>query len=237
MKQDFQTLQEEIAWNLEKAALSYFEVGLELFHKVQNTTWQNFQPAIGNICIAVELLLKWYIAKKSIIEVFKNLPMEARLLLSMTIQNNDPIKYRQFAIDLRTFYYKTIEIDECIGIFYLFYPDKKQLFKPHLSLLSNIRNICVHAAIPTFQRYDLQRTAYLSIKLFDLIHPDVRKGVFFRQLKKKNDNFIREFDDQRVLLFEKKIREAKEKSKKITQLPAISISSEWEEYIEPCPIC
>ena len=164
-----ESLRDEIAAQLESAAVSYLKTGLAVFHQSDKTSWQNYQPAVGNLSTAVELLLKTMIGRKTFRYLYTDLPLEAQVYLSYPETLPDASAFRRFAIDLKSFKYKTPELDQCISVFYALFPDHRAEFRPYLGLLAQARNRSIHASLPTFQKYDLYRVTYLALKLFQFL--------------------------------------------------------------------
>ena len=165
-QKEVNNLTQEVAGDLRSSARSYYKIGIEIFHESRMRSWVDFQPALGNLSISIELLLKSIVAKKAIRMLYSNIPDEAQLLLcypeALTAEHNS----KAYLGDMKSFSYKAIELDKAISLFYLFFPDLKQEYRQFFSTLSPIRNISVHSSVPDFQRYELERMAYFATKLF-----------------------------------------------------------------------
>ena len=126
-------LQQNVTNSLTKVARSYYGVGMELFHKHNSQTWGEFQPALGNLCIAIELILKAIISNKAISCLFPKAPLEVRLFLTSPGQiPSDGVSPRIYAQEITSFAYETINLNEAISYFYQFFPNEKQTLKPLL---------------------------------------------------------------------------------------------------------
>ena len=67
------TLQTDFKKQLGQAALDYLRAGLSLFHQYRKESdYVIPQAALGNISIAVELMLKAFIASKNLLLLFNN---------------------------------------------------------------------------------------------------------------------------------------------------------------------
>jgi len=200
-------------------------------------SWVDFQPAIGNLCISIELILKAIIAEKALAMLYSGLPDEALLLLcypeSLTKEHNSV----SYINDLKYFTFKAIEVDKSISLFYHFYPELKQEYKIFLSSLSTIRNVSVHASIPDFQRYELDSIAYHSTKLFLKISELEIFNYFKLTPEIKTENFLKYYEDEKV----KKVKSALENSRKVVKSGKVEISSacydDWVSMSQECPIC
>lgn len=237
-KSSFEKLQDEVSQQLELAAVAYLETGLSLFHVGRKSASTSYQPAVGNLCIAVELLLKTLIARKAFRFLYADLPVEAQVYLSYPETVPDAAAFRRYAIDLKGFKYKAPELDACISLFYTFFPTDKQEFRPNLSLLSQVRNRSVHAALPTFQAYDLHRVGYTALKLIQHFekHAILSKRAY--SLTQRDTEFLDEFDAGRVERVKKAVEAAKEQSKKLEHAAGFYLDDDsWEVFLTQCPVC
>jgi hypothetical protein len=150
----------------------------------------------------------------------------------------DSFTARQYANELRSFSYGTIELNQAISYFYQFFPDTKQELKPYLSLITAARNVSVHGALPSFQRYDLEKVAYLSTCLFAFVSERNLFNGFYVWFEKETQDFIRNYQEERIGRVRDAIAAAKTKSKAIKHYGSyVSQPSEWERYVIECPIC
>ena len=194
----FDTIQGEISSQLEAAGIAYLKIGLATFHQSKSASWVSYQPAVGNLCIAVELLLKTLIARKAFRYLFTDLPLEAQIYLSHPETVPDATAFRRYAIDLKGFKYKAPELDTCISVFYTIHPDAKPDFRPYLSLLSRVRNRSVHTALQAFEKYDLYRVAHVSLKLLQFLEEAGLVDKWAYLLTSDDKQFLAEYDAERV---------------------------------------
>ncbi len=234
MKEYLERIREHLQGELAKNAVDYLRNGLDLFHK---KTFRGNQVVVGNLSIAIELMLKALIAKYHPLLLFKELPLEIKVLLICPEIKTAGAHWRRFDIDLRSFAFKTIELDECISIYYVLFSKDKQLFQPYFRLLSNCRNISLHASLPSFQEYDLERTVYLALNLSQIIKEHKVFRIHSYSPTKEDKQFLSSFDREREERVRKKIEEAKKKSKQLTHEDSLTIAEGWEEYVTKCPVC
>lgn len=227
----FTQLKDKLHIELSKSARDYLKTGLLLFHQEQNNYYSSIQPSIGNLCISIELILKSFLIKINPLLVYNNLPIELKVFFSSSESIPNNFRYRKYDIDLRSFAYNTIELNDCISMFYIFYPQHKQTFKPYFQFLSKCRNLSVHAAIPSFQRYDLDRIAYFSIKLFELLNEYARY-----KFSKKDLDFVNSFAEERAERVKTKVEKSKENSKNIEHSKVL-VNNSWKLFIIKCPVC
>lgn len=236
-REEVEKLKEQISRDLRSSARSYYKIGIDSFHESRMRSWADFQPAIGNLCIGVELLLKAVVAEKALAMLYSGLPDEAMLLLCYPDSLTDVHNSLSYANDLKYFTFKAIEIDKAVSLFYHFYPELKQEYKSFLSSLSSIRNISVHASVPDFQRYEMESIAYHSTKLFMKLS-EIKVFKFFSiALEKKTENFIKYYEEEKV----KKVKLALEAARKKVKSGKIEICTiycnDWDSMSQECPIC
>ena len=232
-------LKRDIVHSLKDSSKAYYTTGMDLFHTLRTRSYLEYQPAVGNLCIAVELLLKAIIAQKAFRYLYANIPTEVQPMLTNPESLDSSFRPRKFTTDLKSFQqYNTIELNPAIALYFQFYPSKKQEFKPYFKLLSTIRNVSVHAALPSFQRYDLDRVAYIATKLFCFAENEKFFPYFYLLLNEKTQKFIKGYDSERVERVQKAIELARKKSKEIEHYGTmISSSDEWEYMVISCPVC
>ena len=230
-------IQKEITKSLVRAAAGYARAGLVLTHHASGLS-RNPQVAIGNLGIATELLLKALISKRSLLLLFKGLPLDLHCALAAPDAMPASFRTAPFEMELRTSAYKSLGLDEAIATFSVFSPDFKKRFGSHLRFLSRHRNICVHAVHPDFRDYEVDRTAFLFLSLVEFLRkeePDLVKTIFLGE-DDKNKEFLAKFDEERLIRVHKKIEAAGEEAKKITMKLSIDVE-EWDWYPIECPVC
>jgi hypothetical protein len=228
-------LKNELHGEISKGAIGYLKTGLDLFHASESAT-TNMQPAIGNLGIAVELMLKALLVGISPVLLFKDLPIDLRLLFLTPKSMPKGFNWRHFDADIRSYKYKAIELDECISIFYILFPEHKQQIQPYLKLLSQTRNASVHAALPSFHAFDLSRTAYLALRIYLLLEDKKSFGKYTRYvLSKKDTEFLESYEAERESRVRLKVERAKVQSKKAETMHIVV--DDWETYVTSCPIC
>ena len=237
MKKYADSITQYLHEELKNSAVHYLRAGLELFHKARKTSSLNIQVALGNLGIAVELMLKAFIVKSSPLLLFKGMPIELQVLFACPDSLPRDFNRRPYDIDLRSFKYETKGLDECISLFYVLLPEHKQELYSHFQLLSRYRNASVHSALPSFQNYEVERFAFLALRLL-LILQSLKIISEFGHISTKDDKqFLSAFKIERIDRVKNKIEDAKEKSKHIpTGRSSLSVDG-WESYVTQCPIC
>lgn len=230
---------DDIAKSLQGAALEYFNLGIRLYEKTRKGRFAGLQVVLGNLSISCELLLKAIVARKIFSCLYSNLSKEALAMLNYPLSMPKGTTPNSFIGDLRNFTERVIDIQQATSYFYQLYPKNKQEFKPHLSLLAPIRNTAVHAAVPGFQKYHLERIAYIACKLFKLAKDE---GMFDREIstfqESQIDNIIMQYNEERINKVHKAIEAARLKSKSLNSIPSsIGNFDKWEMRVERCPAC
>jgi len=233
-----ETIKKELQDNLARSAMEYLKTAVDLSKMgkfIKFTGDFRAQPVVGNFAIAIELMLKAFVFSKNPTLVF-NLPLELRVAFITPESVEKGINLRPFVLQLRSFDKITAwEMSELISTFYIFRPDLKQEFQPFFDLFSKCRNISVHTSLPSFQRYEVERTAYLALRLFDEISPIF--GVHRRGILRASETILVKLDTERANKVNKKIAAAKEKAKAIKQeQPSVSVDG-WDDYVTKCPVC
>lgn len=168
--------------------------------------------------------------------LFKDFPIELRAALQAPKGISKHLNFRAFEIDIRAGSYKMIELDECISFLGLYYPEFKQSFSSHLRFLSSCRNAAVHSFLPSYRAYELDRTAYLGLNLFDHFRiKKVFKHLFFTP-SDPDKKFLKEFDSERIIRVQKAVEEARSKAKKTPHQSCMSVD-DWHVYVVNCPVC
>lgn len=234
MKKYFNSIRKHLQVELAKSARDYLKIGLSLYHDRRSI---GIQAPIGNLGIAIELMIKTYIAKNNPLLLFQGLPTELKVLFTCPDSSIKSFHWRRFDIDLRSFLYKTIELNECIKIFYIFFSAHRQLLQPYFRFLSDCRNLSVHAAYPSFQIYDLERTVYLALNVHKILNEAKTFEVWAYCPTKKDISFLSSFDMERAERVRKTIEAAKVRSKELKHDISLTSAEGWDEYNTECPIC
>ena len=236
IKEHIALTQDRIQRELARSGIGYLKTGLALLHKERKGTYPLIEPAIGNLATAIELMIKAFLAKNSLVLLFADLPLELKILV--TCPDNllaDSFSWRHLDNMLRASAHKTLELDKLIASFYLFCPDKRQALGPYFKLLSRCRNASIHLSLPSFQRYELERTGFLALTVFQILDKEKRSPSLYYSLTKEDKQFLSEYNEERIERVRCKIEVAKEKAKR-TKDTWILVDS-WDTYETTCPIC
>jgi hypothetical protein len=224
--------------NLSQSATEYLKTAIDLSMKGKSMKFlgdYRTQPVVGNFAIAIELMLKAFILSKNPALVF-NLPLELRVAFISPESVGDDFNLRPSVLQLRSFdKIAALEMSELISTFYILRPDLKQELHPFFDLFSQCRNVSVHASLPSFQTYEVERMAYLALRLFKNI-PFIA-GDHRPQLSGEVDDILTKLDTQRASRVRKKIADAREVAKNSKEGPTVRPTMGWNSYVTECPVC
>ena len=239
LKQKVCELQREISLSLESAARGYFEVGLQLYDEQDSFLSPNVQPALGNLAISAELLLKAVISKQVFHCLYPNLSKEKVAILSYPENYKAGTVIKSFELDLKGFTEKSVDFGQACSLVYSLHPDIKKNHKPHLDALAVIRNSSIHGAILNVQKYQVERIAYIACCLFKYFRDsEVYRGMISPQSKKLMGMIIEKFDIERDERVHKAVENAKKESRSLDFLDLSGGAFDgWEARTLKCPIC
>lgn len=237
MVKEVEEIQKEIVTGLIWASTGYGRAGIQLMLG-GIYGGKNYQAALGNFAIATELLLKAYIANQNLSLLYKGLSAELRCALVAPESLPPGFRMMPHLVDLKSSKYKTLEMNDVIGQFYIFEPEIRKRHQAELKFISGHRNNCVHAVHPEFKDYEVERSAFLMFSLVEHFvekYPDI---VRFREWGERGsvEKFMKRYDESRIERLDEKVKAAAEKAKTLTEKTTLD-ASEWDWYPTLCPIC
>jgi hypothetical protein len=241
------TLQDWIARQLEGAALGYLSRGRELYRK---TAFQVPDPQVilGNVTIAIELMLKSFVARHNpallFVEDKKKFPTAIRVLFASPNRLGESQEWKAFDYELRTGKYRTIEFWEGFEIFKLLFPQLGQELESHFDFVNKNRNVSVHYFFPHFHKYEVDRAVYVALRLLQKYKELSQKekwifDISYPALSDESiDDFVKKFDEARIERVRKAQDQAREDAKKLTAPIEIDVEGlDWCEYKTTCDVC
>lgn len=164
--------------------------------------------------------------------------MELRCALAAPETMPKSFRALPYEIDLKSSAYKSLELDETIAMFCIFFPEFKKRLGSHLRFLARHRNTCVHAVHPDCREYEVERTAFLFLTLVKHIEAEDADLVRYYNWEdgEKNEAFLARFDEVRLNHVHKKVEAAREKAKTLSEKVSLE-SEEWNWYPIVCPVC
>lgn len=224
---------------LAKSAVDYANLGLQKFHTILSPSAADDQVIIGSLAISVEFMIKALLAKYDICLLYLDVPLELKLALHIPEKMIEKIPWRLYEAQLKSSHYKTIGLPECISCFGVLFPEEKQKLGSHLRFLERTRNLALHSTLPAFRQYELHRTVYLTLCIFDILSK--RELNLFHSYKligdDKNKSFLSSFDDSRVDRVHKAIEAARSKAKGISSGETSISVNDWNVMVIECPVC
>ncbi|MCC6962907.1 MAG: hypothetical protein IT585_06615 [candidate division Zixibacteria bacterium] len=222
---------------LADVALDFLAIGMKMFAERRASQASHYQVALGNLAIAVELMLKSYLSRKNFLSIFEGGSTEFRFMFSTPVELPADFNWRTHWETLRSNAIPTIGMDKAISAFYVFRPDLKPSLSPHARFLSTVRNASVHAILPSFQRYDLERTAFLALSFLRDMAGVQELELAWTRAPKEYAAILTEFESTRVEKVRKRIEAARTKCSRGLNLGSTEIPEGWEFYTTHCPVC
>ena len=231
-------IQKKFSEELGRAAHEYLEIGLDMFHNYRRSKCSSEQVAVGNLATAVELMIKSFIASKNFGCIFKGIPPELRVLLSNPESIPQFFEWRNYDIDIHSDKYETLDFNDCIASFYIFFPQLKQIFMPHINFLSRWKNASLKGTLPAFNMYEFERIGFAVLNIVISLINDNSFPYSWYTLTDDDKNFIQDFESKCKERVQLAIIQAKQNMSKITsdQIGVI-VANNWETLTFACPVC
>lgn len=221
---------------LGRAALQYLECGLDLFHRHHRSESDSGQASAGNLAVALEFILKCFLAEKNLGAVFRDLPPDMRALLSAPERVPEFFRWRGAPVDLTSPSFRTIGLEECIAGYAVFLPHMKQPLLPHLRFTAGIRDTALHTVPPALGPYELERAGYAVLIAVQSLEQDPAYSNIAYTLREEDHRFLERF----VLKRAERVSLALEQARFALTEPAPGRRVEafgWESMAVACPVC
>lgn len=236
MEKIIEDMQREFQEQLANVSVGYLKLGLEHYHKKRFYYEIYPQVLVGNLGIAIELMLKAFLAEKKIELVLKKIPIELQAFFATPKDFVDSQRIKPYQIELLGSKFKTIQLDDCISLFYIFCPDLKQEMASHLRYLSSCRNTSVHSFMPKFEKYQLDRVVFMAISIYCTFEKKDTFKHFKYKLTDADNIFLEEYDKDRIERVQKALIDSREKAKSLSAR-TVSICEDWQVMGVDCPAC
>src|SRR5262249_19408518 len=112
LPRELRILKAEIETNLGASARAYYRIGITEYLRAEARMWETYQASVGNLAIAIELMLKAFIARNCFRKLYVGLPDELDIFLLQTEKPPPSISLRPFEDALRSFEQKTIDLNQ-----------------------------------------------------------------------------------------------------------------------------
>lgn len=228
----FKEIIKEFQDDLVRAADAFLTIGMRSFHHRRNSQAE-MQVAMVNIAIACELLTKAFLARVGPALILADLTpadmvaFQAYSLFPEQQKSNAAVKlkFREF---------KSREFGDCLTMLYALKPDIKSTYASNLQRILRARNGGAHSAIASHEIHDVDRAAYVVLKIHENIGKDSRSRY---ETSKEDQKFLSKFDAARSERVRKALEDAQKKFH-ASNFKAIDTDADgWDEISIPCPIC
>lgn len=224
---------QEFQRDLSIAATSFVNEGLASFHRSASQNTQ--QVALVNIAIGCELLIKAYLARKSVALIFSDLSPEDQVALQCPKELKKGQRSNS-AVKLKFREMKTRQFDDCLSMLYVFEPQLRERFGSGLKRISLMRNVGAHQVLSSHAVHEVDRSADVVLQLFEELKAEAK---CWRPQNKEDAAFLKRFSAERNAAVKKAIEDARKRF----QAEAFLLSEfdkddcDWEEYGIECPVC
>jgi hypothetical protein len=227
-------LRDRLVADLVRASKGYFAVGVKEF---LNPHSREPQSAAGNLAIALEFMLKAYLATRSPLLIYREVSDDIRIPLICHADFPSERFWIRAENELRSPQAKLIGLKECLTTAFLLLPQMRIALDTHGEYVCKIRNASVHGVIHRMSGYDIDRTAYATIRAAQILNemePFLKRTLY---VTKQSQDFTAAFDSNRVEYVRTQIEAARVKLKSLTsQAPAIEVD-DWDLFVISCPVC
>lgn len=230
----YEAIRDAIISDLMSTAKGYFQFGADGFMR---RDWENPQPATGNLSLAVEYMLKSFIAAKDLAKLFRELPGDLQPVVAEHELLSDVVMWKRMESELRSPQSKTIGLKECLSIAYGCLRPLRLSLHVHLEHVNTIRNSSLHGLLDRITPYNVDRVLYVCIRLAKLLNDhspfDASKIPISRQMSE----FEQGFDDRRLDHVEQQIRNAKRRLAHLKMSGPSIVVEDWDLFVAACPVC
>ena len=231
-------LKKKYTEELARSSLEFLESGVDLFHQHLNSERSCMHIAISTLSAGLELALKAYVAEKNLGAIFKNIPAEIRVLLTCPESTPYFFEWRKFEPDIRTDKFDTLDLNECISCFFIFFPHMKQLLLPHINFLKKWGRASFHNVLSRVELYDLQRTGYAVLQIVSLLNGDDSTHLVYYSLTDRDKKFIDTFEKVRIERVKLAIDQANANAYSLdTGSMEAVVPHGWDSFVTQCPVC
>ena len=231
-------LKTKFAEELSSAALEYIDLGRDLFHRHISSERDCMQSAIGTLGTGTELLLKSYIATHNLGAIFKDVPPEMRVFLSSLERVPQFFEWHNYAVNIRTEKYVTLDLKESVAGFFIFFPHMKQPMLPHINALIKRSDACLHSVLPSLNMYEFERIGYAVINIIRALGHDKSFEASWLSLSEDDLAYMKRFEKNRHDRVRLAVLKAKKSSSKREHDHFDTVyAHDWNHHVAVCPVC
>ncbi|MCE5250910.1 hypothetical protein LLG96_11880 [bacterium] len=224
--------------DLARSAREFLEIGVNLFHRHRSSEGEFSRTAVDMLSTGTELSIKAFITEKNLGLIFRDIPPEIRVFLSCPESIPHFFQWRTFEPDIRAGTFETLDLNECISCFYIFFPHIKQLLLPHLRFLSMWGNKLGHNAQIPIEPFEFERSGYAVFQILSLLNENESSNLVYHTLTDTDRQFMASFETMRIERVKMAIDQAKSQAYEFSERGIEAIMSQnWDTFTAQCPIC
>ncbi|WP_412470323.1 MULTISPECIES: hypothetical protein [unclassified Halobacteriovorax] len=227
---------ESYVFKLCKSATSYFELGMERFLEAEKGDKDYSESILGNICIAIELSMKAYLANKSLALVYERLPDK----LYITLLCEDEFQLSDSWSDILNDRLKSITFDRSIKLIETILENSSknnEIFKKHISELKHIRNNAVHSVLNVVNPVVYISTMYSAIKVIEVLLTGIPSDSDLHDVWKGYSQSAFYINQNEIILAKVKGKINNARSLKKYNPVSNKVDNIFEEVLIDCPAC
>ena len=234
----FRELTNRMILDFGETAREFLETGLTVFHSRLDRDRSSAQVVVMNLGSAVEFMFRSFLAARNPGLLFRNIPPDLRVLITVPDQLPSLFQWRRFDFDLQSGRYEMIDFDECAACYYLFFPELKQILHPNLTTLSSLMKLGRNTTLPPVNSYDLERIVYSVLQVGVSLHGNDDFDVPAYTMSSRDEDFFRSYNTKRIERVELALAQAREGGNEADSDHAETvIAYNWDTCVTPCPVC
>jgi hypothetical protein len=238
MERHILNLKKKFTNELGRTSSEYLQNGLVLFHRYLEADFNSKEAVVNNLTTAIEMYLKCYIADKNLGLIFRNIPMDVKVLFTCPESIPEFFEWRKYNFSFLSTENNTITLKEAITCLYTFFPHMKQMLMPHLDYFNRWANSSAHSILPAFNRFDIERFGFTALRVYTTLCNDESFPYPWYDLTGSDREFLKLFEKNRIERALGAMDNARNKLKDIKSPRTITCdNSSWEKYITKCPVC
>ncbi|MFC1607353.1 hypothetical protein ACFL47_05220 [Candidatus Latescibacterota bacterium] len=231
-------LKKHITEDIGRTAHEFLDTGTNLYYSHINSESSCGQSALNSLTIGVEFMLKAFFAEKNLGLIFKNIPPDVRMFLSCPESVPHFFEWRRFEPDIRSDKYETLNLEDCLASFYIFYPQIKQLLLPHAKYLLKWGALSGHMVLPELSSFDFQRTGYAVLQILSVLGRETSSQLVYYTVTDRDREFLKSFENEREERVKIVLDQARQKMFSAdAEHTTVIVARDWDTFVTQCPVC
>jgi len=225
-----QNISDSISKELCHSGLRINKIAIPLFYDLDKGKNDDFQTPISMFSIALELLLKSLIAKKSAHLIFEKLPSEITTSFEMEALISKVNRRK-----LENFKFDTINFEKSVSLVSQHYNIDN--FKSHLKKVRLIRNQSLHSVISSLDKSALYHLFYLVVILSEKCYSV--GCTEYNIISETERIFIKKINIDQIGQLRERVDCAQKKAEELIETTVIATGNKtnWNSYKGECSIC